>query len=342
MLDAVPGRATGIGSWPGGDVLDTMRTTFGELGEPPHLPYLPELPGRGPGSEIIGRGAVLLVDMPVDLQPSGWRLVDHPGRDLSRAQGYLREDLDVLAEVADGYVGPLKVQVAGPWTLAASLHLQRLERAVVDPGAARDITASLAEGVARHVAEVRRLVPGADVVVQVDEPSLPAVLLGRLPTASGFGRLRAVEESTAVEALDVVLAAAVGAGATATALHCCADDVPLAVLVRTAADALAIDLPRLGLAGWEVLGEAVDHGTALWAGVVGAGADLTAPASSAGALADVVWTRWRRIGLGAEHAASVVLTPACGLAGTTPAAARATIARLRDAAAALAERAAAD
>ena len=148
MLDAVPGRATGIGSWPGGDVLDTMRTTFGELGEPPHLPYLPELPGRGPGSEIIGRGAVLLVDMPVDLQPSGWRLVDHPGRDLSRAQGYLREDLDVLAEVADGYEGPLKVQVAGPWTLAASLHLQRLERAVVDPGAARDITASLAEGVA--------------------------------------------------------------------------------------------------------------------------------------------------------------------------------------------------
>ncbi|WP_143448832.1 methionine synthase, partial [Kineosporia sp. A_224] len=300
-----------------------MRTTFGELGEPPHLPYLPELPGRGAGSEIIGRGAVLLVDMPVDLQPSGWRLVDHPGRDLSRAQGYLREDLDVLAEVADGYVGPLKVQVAGPWTLAASLHLQRLERAVVDPGAARDITASLAEGVSRHVAEVRRLVPGAEVVVQVDEPSLPAVLLGRLPTASGFGRLRAVEESTAVEALDVVLAAATGAGAVATALHCCADDVPLAVLARTTADALAIDLPRLGLAGWEALGEAVDRGTALWAGVVGAGADLAAPTSSAGALADVVWARWRRIGLGPEHAASVVLTPACGLAGTTPAAARA-------------------
>lgn len=338
MLEAVPGRASGIGSWPGTDVVDTMRTTFGELGDPPHVPYLPELPGRGPGAELIGRGAVLLVDLPVDLQPSGWRLVDHPGRDLGRGQAYLRQDLDLLAEVADGYAGPLKVQVAGPWTLAASLHLPRLERAVVDPGAARDITASLAEGVSRHVAEVRRLVPGADVVVQVDEPSLPAVLAGRLPTASGFGRLRAVEEPVAVDGLRSVLEAATGAGAVATVLHCCADDAPVAALGRTGADALAVDVARLGVTGWEAVAEAVEKGATLWAGVLAHDADLAGPAASAGALADGVWTRWRRLGLGADLAAGIVLTPACGLAGSTPARARTALARLKDAGSALAER----
>lgn len=338
MLDAVPGRATGIGSWPGTDVVDAMRTTFGELGDPPHVPYLPELPGRGPGADVIGRGAVLLVDLPVDLQPSGWRLVDHAGRDLGRAQSFLRQDLDLLAEVADGYAGPLKVQVTGPWTLAASLHLPRLERAVVDPGACRDVVASLAEGVSRHVAEVRRLVPRADVVVQLDEPSLPAVLAGRLPTASGFGRLRAVDEPTVVEGLTAVLDAATGAGAVATAVHCCADDVPLRVLARAGAGALAVDVARLGVTGWEVVAELAESGVALWAGVLPHDADLAAPVSSAKAVADGVWTRWRRLGLGSDLGAGIVVTPACGLAGSTPARARATLARLRDVAGALAER----
>jgi hypothetical protein len=340
VLEAVFGRASAVGSWPGTDVAETMRTTFGELGDPPHVPYLPELPGRGPGADLIGRSAALLVDLPVDLQPSGWRLVDHPGRDVSRARTFLRQDLDVLAEVADGYRGPLKIQVAGPWTLAASLHLARLERAVVDPGAARDITASLAEGVRQHVAHVRRHLPGAEVVVQVDEPSLPAVLAGRLPTASGFGRLRAVEEQVALDALQVVLGAAASAGAVATVVHCCADDVPVAGLARTGADGLSVDVARLGTAGWEAVAEAVEKGATLWSGVLAATADLEADDSRPGALADAVWTRWRRLGLAADLVAGVVLTPACGLAGSTPAKGRATLARLREAAAALAERAA--
>ncbi len=100
-----PGTATGIGSWPGTDVRAAIRATFDDLGEPPQLPYLPELPARGPGADMIGRTAALLVDLPVDLQPSGWRLVDHPGRDLKRARSFLSEDLDTLAEVADGYTG---------------------------------------------------------------------------------------------------------------------------------------------------------------------------------------------------------------------------------------------
>jgi methionine synthase II (cobalamin-independent) len=336
MLLPLLGRATVVGSWPGTDVDDATRTVFGELGEPPHVPCLPELPGRGPGADVVGRGASVLVDLPVDLQPSGWRLVDHPGRDLARAKGLLRQDLDVLAEVADGYQGPLKVQVTGPWTLAASLWLPRLERAVVDAGACRDLTASLAEGVAQHVAEVQGLVPGADVVVQVDEPSLPAVLTGSLPTASGFGRLRAVEEPIVVEGLSTVLEAAAKAGAAATAVHCCARDTPVAVLRRTGAGAISLDVSQLGPRGWESVAVAVEDGVHLWAGAV----PTEGAVPSAKAVADAVWGPWRKLGLEVGLLAGVVVTPTCGLAGTSPAAAREVVVACRQGAAALAERAA--
>ena len=112
------GGATGIGSWPGDDIVEALGAVRDILTDRPHLP---ELPHRGPGADLIGRGAALLVDLPVDLQPHGWRLVDAPGRDQRRAASWLRSDLDALAEAFDGYAGPLKVQVAGPWTLAASL-----------------------------------------------------------------------------------------------------------------------------------------------------------------------------------------------------------------------------
>ncbi len=326
--------ASGVGSWPGQEPIEAARVVLGELG-PPHVPHLVELPGRGPGADLLGRGAAFLVDLPVDLQPSGWRLVDRPGRDLSRAQGYLRRDLDALAEVADGYTGRLKVQVAGPWTLAAALLLPRLERAVVDAGACRDLVASQAEGLARHVADVRRLVPRAQVVVQVDEPSLPAVLAGRLPTSSGFGRLRAIAEPVAVQGLTDVIDAARRAGAGEVVVHCCAADVPVAALVRAGVDGLSVDVGLLGRAGWEALAGPIEHGLAVWAGVV----PTSGPVPSAAQAADAVRARWHELGLSAGlllH--GVVLTPTCGLAGCSPDDARARLTRATDAAAALTER----
>lgn len=329
------GRASAIGSWPGTDVVDAARTSFGELGEPPHLPFLPELPGRGPGADLVGRAAALLVDLPVDLQPSGWRLVDRPGRDLARALAWLRQDLDVLAEVADGYAGPLKVQAAGPWTLAASLWLPRLERAVVDPGACRDLVASLAEGLARHLAEVQALVPRAELVLQLDEPSLPGVLSGAIPTASGFGRLRAVEEPVVVDGLRTVLEAATAAGAR-TVLHCCAGAPPVPVLARARPDALSLDVGLLGEAGWEQVAEALDGGVGLWAGAV----PTTDPGERMTVLPDAVSGPWRKLGLPVPDLAGVVVTPTCGLAGLSPAGARRVLTRTVRTAAALAEQSA--
>jgi Cobalamin-independent synthase, Catalytic domain len=173
------GSVTAIGSMPGTDPVDAAALVFGEL---PDLPYLPELPDRGPGADLIGRGASLLLDLPVELVPSGWRLTAHRGLDLRRARDLLAWDLDALESAAQGYDGALKLQVAGPWTLAASVELPSGHKVISDAGAVRDLVSSLAEGLAAHLAAVRAQVPGAAPVLQLDEPSLPAVLAGRIPT----------------------------------------------------------------------------------------------------------------------------------------------------------------
>ncbi len=325
------GAATGVGSLPGEDPAEAVRIVLGEL---PDLPHLPELPARGLGADMVGRGAALLVDLPVDVQPSGWRLVDRPGRDLRRATDLLSRDLDALEDLAQAYRGPWKLQVTGPWTLASTLELHYGDKAVSDPGAVRDLVQSLAEGTRRHVADVARRLPGAQVVLQVDEPSLPAVLSGRVPTASGFGTLAAVEEPVVQAGLADVLAAAVDAGAVATAVHCCAARPPIGLLRAAGARALSVDAARLGGMD-EELGTAVEAGVSLWLGVLpGVDAEL-------GDLGDTVRGLrrfWSRLGFpAADLPRSVVPTPACGLAGASPAYARAALRRIRDTGRALAE-----
>ena len=307
-------RATGVGSWPDTDVrhaLSVVRELLSEDG----LPYLPELPARGPGADIIGRGAGLLADLKVDLQPMGWRFVDRAGRDSHRTAALLREDLDELAEAFDGYDGDLKVQIAGPWTLASSIWLHRGERSVVDAGATRDLIGSLAEGLRVHLGELARLVPKATLVVQIDEPGLPSVLSGELPTASGFGRIRAIDPTVAAEGLRDVVAAA---GDRHTVVHCCAATVPLVLLRNTGVRAVSLDTTLLTPKGWESVAATVESGVELWAGVVPTDETRTKVTD----VIDPLVQAWRRVGLPLSDLANVTLTPACGLAGLTPSGAR--------------------
>lgn len=307
------------------------------------LPYLPELPDRGPGADMIGRSASLLAGLNIDLQPSGWRLVDHPGRDSGRADALLRQDRDELAEAYDGYTGPLKVSFVGPWTLAADVRLARGERVVGDPGASRDVAQSAAEGYGAELDRLRALVPGATWVVQVDEPSLPSVLAGRLPTSSGYGMHRAVDEEVVARVLadfmatvktrlsyvaaDTGLAGHArdargaeddvrleGVGGTTTrervVVHCCASGVPLALLRGAGADAISLDTGLLTQTGWERAAALLESGCGLWAGLPvpsgrPSGADMVRPVERA----------WQALGLGAEPTRRLTLTPACGLAG---------------------------
>lgn len=311
MSDEVP--ASGVGSLPGSDVRGAalaIRELYGEAG----IPYLAELPGRGPGADIIGRTAAQLAGLSVDLQPSGWRLTDGPGRDAGRARAFLREDLDILAEVYDGHTGPLKVQLCGPWTLAASVELPRGERAVSDPGATRDLVQSLAETATEQLAQVQRLVPGATLVQQWDEPALPAVLEGRLPTASGYGRVRAVDPAVVRDGL-VELTESVAGQVDSQVLHCCAPHVPIPLIRQVPALEPALDIALLGTAQWDGVAELVESGRRLWAGLIPSDSTARHPQDHVQPFLE----RWHQVGLETALLRRLVVTPACGLAGATPA-----------------------
>jgi methionine synthase II (cobalamin-independent) len=315
------GGASGVGSLPGTDPAEAVRLVVGEL---PDFAHLPELPARGAGADMIGRSAALLVDLAFDLTPGGWRLVPRRGVDQRRAEEFLARDLDALHEVAEGWTGPLKLQAAGPWTLAAGLERTRGDRAVVDPGARRDLVQSLAEGLAGHVAAVAARVPGAWIVVQLDEPSVPAVLQGGLPTISGFGKLPAVEESV----VEHELADLVARLPVPVVVHCCAPRAPLQLFRAAGAAAVSFDLALVQ--DLDAVGSAVDAGTHLLPGVV-PGTDAALPAPKATASRVQAW--WRELGFPADDlAAAVTLTPACGLAGATPGYARDAMAHVREAA----------
>lgn len=321
--------ATGVGSWPGEDVREALRVVRGELaGSVPEgvlgVPYLPELPARGPGADMVGRAAHLLVDLPVDLQPQGWRFVDRPGRDHERTASLWRQDLDELAEAFDGYQGPLKVQVTGPWTLAATVWLPLGDRVLSDPGATRDLAGSLAEGVAAHLDAVQRLVPGARLVLQVDEPVLGTVLLGRVRSESGYRVLRTPERGEVVPTLRSVLDQQ---AAQVCGVHTCASDPPVELLVASGAEVLALDLAQVPDRRWDEIAGAVEGGRRLWAGL-----DLTAEDPL-----EPLLTRWHELGLATVLLGEVGLIPPCGLAGSTPAQARSATGRVVQLAARLAE-----
>ncbi|WP_193345666.1 methionine synthase [Blastococcus saxobsidens] len=314
------GPASGVGSLPGTDPAEALRTVVGEL---PDFAHLPELPGRGAGADMLGRTAALLVDLAVDLTSAGWRLVPRSGVDHQRAQEFLDRDLDALHDVAASWTGPFKVQAAGPWTLAAGLERTRGDRAVVDAGARRDLGQSLAEGLAAHVREVQARVPGAQVVVQLDEPSVPAVLQGGLPTVSGFGKLSAVEP----EVIERELAAVIRALPASVVVHCCAPRMPLDLFRAAGATGLSFDLGLVQ--DLDAVGTAVEAGVHLLLGVVpGTDAPLGAPKATASRVQ--AW--WSELGFPLQQLPdAVTLTPACGLAGATPAYARAAMGQVREA-----------
>lgn len=307
---------------PGTDPREAAAVVTGEL---PDLPHLPELPSRGAGADMVGRTAALLVDLHVDLQPSGWRLVDRPGMDERRARSYLAQDLDHLEEAAEGYAGPLKLQATGPWTAAAALRLPRGEPVLADAGALRDLFGSLTEGLRAHVVDLRRRVPGAEPVLQLDEPSLPAVLHGAIRSTSGARSYAPVAEAQA----QTVLAALVDALAdldVPVVVHCCARRPPVALLRRAGAAGLSLDLTVVPQDLDEEIGTALEAGVALLAGLVPAVtgpagvSGLSGPAgmSDAAATVEPVRRLWHRLGLDAETLRSVVVTPTCGMAGADP------------------------
>ena len=297
---------TAAGSLPGEDFRGALGATAEVLTD--ILP-LPELPDRGVGSHMVGRALGLINGLGFDLQPAGWRLTSSSGADHRRAKSQWRFDLDDTEELLQGFSGTLKVAVAGPWTLAASVERPTGDRLLADHGARRELAQALIDGVATLAADLAKRLPDCPVRLQIDEPMVVDVAEGRVPTASGFSRHRTVHAPE----LSSALAPFTALDSTAV-LHCCAagDWLPLA---RSAGfRAVSLDLGLFESARQhDVVGQWLADGMTLVAGVV----DSARPEVQS---ADELVTRalgfLRPMALDpAVLRSNVVLGTSCGLAG---------------------------
>ncbi|WP_067692498.1 methionine synthase [Nocardia jejuensis] len=305
------GIATGVGSWPGTDPREAAATVVGELGE---LAHLVELPGRGVGADMIGRVSALLVDMRFDSTTRGYRLAVRPGAVSRRAHDLLRADLDALEEAWEtaGLTGTgrtVKVQATGPLSLAAQVELPLGHRVLTDSGALRDLSESMAEGLANHAAELGKRL-GAQVLVQLDEPLLTDVLAGSLRGVSVMNTVRAMPEPEALHIVDSVIERQAGP----VLVHTCADSPALDFLRRSAAAAVGFDMSTIRTADLDRIGELMDDGKYVALGLV-----PTSPPDKPVTWHDLAESGVRlmdRLGLRRRLLAEQVLvSPVCGLAG---------------------------
>lgn len=300
------------------------------------MAHLVELPARGVGADMLGRGGALLVDVAIDTMPRGYRIVSRPGAVTRRAISLLDEDMDALEEAweAAGLRGGdrvVKIQAPGPITLAAGLEMSNGHRAITDPGALRDLAGSLAEGVAVHRASLSRRLD-TPVVVQFDEPTLPAALGGHLTGVTALSPVRPLDQQVASALLETCVK---GVGAEVV-LHSCASDLPWDLLQRSSISALSVDAGTLRAADLEHIAAFVESGRTIVLGVVPARAPEQRPSAEEVAAAVVAVTD--RLGFGRSALRDRVgVTPACGLAGATPQWARAAVELARKAAEAFAE-----
>ena len=275
----------------------------------------PSCPAAAPGADLIGRSAALLVDLAVDLTPGragGW-CRGRASTSAGRAE-FLARDLDALHDVADGL--DRAAQGAGRRAVDARrrprAHPRRPRRRrrrrpprprpVAGGGAAPRTSPPSPPGC-----------PGAPVVVQLDEPSVPAVLQGGLPTVSGFGKLR----RGGGDASSSRSSPPSSAGCPVpVVVHCCAAADAAGPVPRPPArprcpstSALVQDLDAVGD------GDRGRHRTCSRASSPAPTPTLPAPKATASRVQ--AW--WRELGFPADDlAAAVTLTPSCGLAGATP------------------------
>ncbi len=317
-------RATGIGSMPGDDFAESLRIATGEV---PDLPFIPELPARGPHAGMIGRTLALVTELGADLQPDGWRVGVGEGADQRRARSLLNQDLDTAEEMLAGLTGPLKVQVTGPLTLASAVERPRGDKMLADHGARRELSEVLAAGLATHLSDLNRRFPAVDLHVQIDEPAMREVIEGAVPTASGWATHRRVDPPEADALLRGVVDVIVAAGAVPV-LHSCGSQVPVDLLRGVGFTAISFDL-SLATAD-DTWAEAFDAGVDLWMGVV--------PSSDVPLARDPILGRietfFTRLGFAPEAVTErLVVTPTCGLAAASPRHARAALATAQSVAA---------
>ncbi|WPR63448.1 hypothetical protein SLW73_11160 [Glutamicibacter protophormiae] len=328
-LSGVPARredvhVTSFCQFPGADPLEIHRVIRGELGEP-NLAVLPQLPDRGVGADALGRSATMVADLGFDLQPHGWRIGVPDGLDARRARSLLRSDENLLADVAGAekkQPSRLLLGVLGPWSLAAGLHLTGGEKVLSDHGARRDVIEAYAHGVREHLARITRATGITGFTLQLDEPKLPAVLDGALPTASGYRTLRSIPRSevrTSYADFLSVLSDGKEPSALRVAVNLPAADASwierVDLLHQAGIDGWLLDPAAMGPRQWERAAGLVESEAQLFL-------QLLQPAGRAPGIVQGVKTilrPWRQLGLPLSRLSALTLMPAGSFASSSAA-----------------------
>lgn len=295
---------------PGTDPLRAAEISVGES----EFAFLPELPDRGLGADMIGRAAALLVDMPMDFTASGYRLSARQSVMGRRSRDFLKADLDAFEEAWEraGLAGSdrfVKVQACGPFTLAASVELAGGHKILRDRGAWTDVVESMAEGLRVHVEQVRGRT-GAQVIVQIDEPMISRVIDGSVQPLTRFNVINPIPVQVLAEQFDEFISV-IG---RPVIMHNCSPDVPWNLVARTKFAGVSVDLAQIRTSDLDGIGQLLDEGRDVILGAVPGTDPVTVPAaeqiaSSCAELTD-------RIGLSRKVLAEqVLISPACGLAG---------------------------
>jgi len=178
----------GLGELPGASIIAAADIVVGETGD---LRQLPILPARG--VDVVGLTTGILPGINVDAGPRSWVLSTRPQLRTRRIWDRVEADLDQCEQAWGTRIDAVKIQVAGPWTLSASIELSNGHRALTDTGALRDLTESLIAGIQEYSADVRARFD-TEVYVQLDEPLLAQVRDGSLPGTSQFDEIPSIND----------------------------------------------------------------------------------------------------------------------------------------------------
>ena len=178
----------GLGELPGASIIAAADIVAGETGD---LRQLPILPARG--VDVVGLTTGILPGINVDAGPRSWVLSARPQLRTRRIWDRVEADLDQCEQAWGTRIDAVKIQVAGPWTLSASIELSNGHRALTDAGALRDLTESLISGIRDYSADVRARFD-TEVYVQLDEPLLAQVHDGSLPGTSQFDEIPSIND----------------------------------------------------------------------------------------------------------------------------------------------------
>ena len=297
-------RATGIGSMPGTHPEPISRWIADTFAN--DLIFVPELPARGAPAAMIGRTLGLL-DLDVDMLLGRWRMGAARGLDADRARSMYRQDLDAMEEALEGEPRELKQQFAGPFTLAAGTELRSGQSVLSDAGAVNEMAQAVAHAIGEQtVALARRF--GAAPVIQIDEPSAPAVLAGQIRTTSGYARYHSFSGDQTRHIWGLVTDVIHAAGAKAV-VHSCAPDLDARLVREAGFDGISFDMAHT-------------PANDMWAEALEAGVELGPGALEPRAIESFV----QGLGFSLETVHDqLVISPSCGLANLTAAESRATL-----------------